>query len=270
MADLDESADLAGRSYWDGLWSQESIGKAVDPSDERIHNFAVRSLHAFINDAFRGEPTQGKRLLEVGCARSAWLPYFASVLGFDIAGLDYSAIGCRQARQLLAGAGVTGDIYEGDLFDPPRNLVRSHDVVISFGLVEHFNDTAACVKALAALLAPSGALITIIPNLRGVLGHVQKRLDRNVYDLHVPLSRAELESAHRAARLHKLKSAYIMGSYWSVLNVGTWQRGWARSSVERILSWATTSSWLLERTAPSLVRANPFLSPYIGVIAIAD
>jgi cyclopropane fatty-acyl-phospholipid synthase-like methyltransferase len=31
------------------------------------------------------------RLLEIGCARSAWLPYFAQEFGIDVSGLDYSS-----------------------------------------------------------------------------------------------------------------------------------------------------------------------------------
>jgi len=241
----------------------------VDPSDERIQNFAVRSLSAFIRAALP-EQTRGRKLVEVGCARSAWLPYFASILGFDVNGIDYSGIGCVQARELLAAVGAEGTIYEGDVFAPPEELIRVHDVVISFGLVEHFSDTVACVKALAALLAENGTMITVIPNLTGLLGSVEKRLDRDVFDLHMPLTLAAVASAHNAAGMRVVKCVYVMGSNWAVLNVGTWPKGWRRSSTERIISWATKCSWLLERTVPGVIRPNRLSSPYIGVIAVLD
>ncbi len=97
-------------------------------------------------------------------------PHFGTESGFEVNGLDYSLVGCEQARAILAHACVPGRILYGDLFAPPNELLGSQEVVITFGVVQHFADTAGCVRALARLMKPSGTLITIIPNLTGVLG----------------------------------------------------------------------------------------------------
>lgn len=260
--------DLAGQSYWDGIWSHSNIPSPIDPRRNDLDNFANQALHAFLADALGQMPTHGKSLIEVGCARSRWLPYFAAEFGFSVSGLDYSSIGCEQAREILTRAGLhDARIYEGDLFNPPPVLIGSRDVVVSFGLVEHFADTAACVAALARLMTPQGVLITIIPNLAGLLGKIQRHLDRRIFDLHIPLTKLQLELAHKQAGLSVIHSAFVLGSNWAVLNVGSWPKRWPRTGFERMISWATHLSWSAERLARGRLRPNERVSPYIGVVA---
>lgn len=52
--------------------------------------------------------------LEIGCARSRWLPYFAKEFGFEVSGIDYSEVGSQQATQILFNEGVQGNIVFAD------------------------------------------------------------------------------------------------------------------------------------------------------------
>jgi SAM-dependent methyltransferase len=61
---------------------------------------------------------------------------------------------------VLDAAGVPGEIVCADLFAPPPHLLAQFDVVVSFGVVEHFDDTAACVAACARLVKPGGLMVT--------------------------------------------------------------------------------------------------------------
>jgi SAM-dependent methyltransferase len=260
-------ADLAGQRYWDQKWSEALSLEAIDPHRDDLHNFANQSIHTFLVTALQGMATDGKSLVEVGCARSGWLPYFAKEYGFDLNGLDYSPVGCEQARAILANAGIEARIFQGDLFQPPHELVRSQDVVVTFGVVEHFADTVASIRALSRLMAPSGVLITIIPNLTGLLGRIQHRLDPRIFNLHVPMTLGQLELVHREAGLSPFLSRYVMGSNWGVLNLGSWAKGRRRASVERLISWSTHLSWLVERRAAGRWKPNQWLSPYVAVAA---
>jgi 2-polyprenyl-3-methyl-5-hydroxy-6-metoxy-1,4-benzoquinol methylase len=49
---------------------------------------------------------------------------------------------------MLRKAGVVGQVYCCDFFAPPGDLIGTFDVVISFGVAEHFQDTAECLRAL--------------------------------------------------------------------------------------------------------------------------
>ena len=109
---------------------EETLPAPVDPRDKSLSNYVARTSHELFTRVLpRGRTV---RLLEVGCARSRWLPYFAAEHGYEVTGLDYSTMGCEQARQILAAAGVEGRIVEGDLFSPPEELLEAFDVVIPF------------------------------------------------------------------------------------------------------------------------------------------
>ena len=160
-------------------------------------NAANRRFDALFRDLFAGLPTQRMRLLEVGCARSAWLPYFGREFGFELHGLDYSELGCRQERTILVKAGLEGEVTCADLFTPPPDLLGAFDVVVSFGVVEHFSDTLAATRALAALLRPDGLVVTVVPNMRGAIGRIEQLINRDVYDIHVPIGPARLAGRTR-------------------------------------------------------------------------
>jgi SAM-dependent methyltransferase len=212
--------DRAGKAYWDDVWQARTPpAAAVDPASRRLGNRFNQRLHAFFQHTFRTVPTQGRALLEIGCAQSAWLPYFARAFGFVVSGLDYSEIGCALERDVLRAAGVSGDIVCADFFEPPPALRSQFDVVCSFGVAEHFEDTAAALRAFAAYLRPGGLMITLIPNLTGLVGRLTKLFNRPVYDRHVPLTAADLGNAHVAANLSVLRCEYFLSVGFGVANL---------------------------------------------------
>jgi len=262
--------DKAGKDVWDALWEHFDLPDPIDPHTESLGNLFNRRMHLLFQRIFAGSTTQGKSLLEVGCGRSAWLPYFHTEFGFSITGIDYSDTGCSQERHILANSGVPGDIVCADVFSPPSRLLESQDVVWSLGVIEHFEETAECVKACAALLKPGGTIITLIPNLTGLPGALQRVLDRSIYDLHVPLRAEELQRAHKAAGLSPVECRYFLSSGFGVLRAGAGddltpgQRHKRRAI--RLLEGASMSLWWLEnRTRP--LPSRRILAPFIYCVA---
>ena len=49
----------------------------------------------------------------------------------------------------------------------------------------------------------------MVPNMTGWLGALQKRLNRPIYELHVPLTPASLAQAHADAGLDVLEACYV-------------------------------------------------------------
>ena len=93
-------------------------------------------------------------------------------MNFDcsVTGLDYSEIGCEEARLILENNNVEGEIVCCDFFSPPESMLNRYDVVISFGVLEHFENTSDCTKAFSRFLRPGGLLLTVIPNMNGIPG----------------------------------------------------------------------------------------------------
>ncbi len=258
--------DRAGKAYWDSAWEREELPVAVDPDDLSLNNYVNRQFHQLFERVLPADRS-GLRLLEVGCARSRWLAYFAAH-GFEVSGLDYSASGCEQARWLLDRAGLKGEIVEGDMFAPPEHLVGGFDVVVSFGLVEHFTDTAAAQAALARFLKPTGLMLTLIPNLaRGsLLSLIQRFINRPVFDVHEPIDRRQLARAHERAGLRVAWCRYFLSANWTVLNIAEWRHARLRSAVMRTFSAISKVTWLLERRGLRL-PPNRLTSPYIVAVA---
>ncbi len=207
--------------------------------------------------------TQGEKILEIGCARSIWLPYFAKEFGFEVYGIDYSKVGCQQAKQILENEGVNGEIVCADFFSPPESMLKAFDVVVSFGVLEHFNDSAACMAAFSTFLKPGGLLITNIPNLCGLNGLIQKMINRPVFDIHTPLDKQTLVDIHQMNGLRIISCNYFLFMNLGVLNFENWNGGLLYRAAVRLRSLVNIVAWSLERAVP-LLKSNRCSSPYIN------
>jgi SAM-dependent methyltransferase len=211
--------------------------------------------------------TRGKALLEVGCAQSAWLPYFAAEYDFHVSGLDYSEIGCATARRILKQHGVDGRILCADLFSPPGEMLGQFDAVVSLGVVEHFRDTAHCLGALRALLKPGGLLITMVPNLNGINGVIQRGINRPIYDIHVPLDAPALTAASRTAGLEVRWTDYCVFLNFCMLSFENLRsRPRLYNFIERWRWRCSKLFWIFE-THSAFFLPNRWTSPYIFSVA---
>jgi SAM-dependent methyltransferase len=213
-------SDRAGLHYWNDLWKGASIPRAVDPNRPGLWHAPHRQFHRFyVNHLLPGVPTRGKRLLEIGAARSEWLPYFAKTWGFCVTGLDYSLSGAEQCREVLLVEGIRGHVVCADFRDPPEDMIGAFDVVTSFGVIEHFDNTERALGDAAAFLRPGGILLTVIPNMNGIIGALQKSWNQPVYDIHVALDRYALLDAHRNAGLKVKRCEYLITLPLGVANL---------------------------------------------------
>jgi len=172
--------DRAGAEFWELWWERTGLPAAIDPHRRGLKNYPFRKFHEYFARVFQGSTTQGTKLIEIGAAQSAFLPYFAKYFEFEVYGLDRSKRGCERAEAVLRREKIEGHIYCGDLFSPPEQLRGVFDVVFSNGVVEHFEDTVECLRMMAALLKPQGKLVTVIPNMVGINGKLQKIMDRAI------------------------------------------------------------------------------------------
>ena len=262
--------DKAGQKYWNDLWAFSNMPEAVNPSDARLKNYVNRRFHQMFSGLFDKSETHTKELLEIGCAKSAWLPYFAKEFGFSVCGLDYSPTGCQMTKKVLQVNGVEAEIVCADFFMPPENMLGAFDVVVSFGVVEHFDDTAACLKAVSSFLKPGGLLITNIPNMTGWIGAIQKSLNKPVYDIHQLIDPARLRRAHEHAGLEVVECDYFVCTSFGVNNlIGISTRtlaGFLKKVLLGVLARASMLVWSIEGMV-GVFPPSKFGSPYINCIA---
>lgn len=211
--------DKAGKKYWDDVWAEDGLPSAVNPHLKGVMNYINRRFHKYFLEAFSEIETSGMKLLEIGCAKSAWLPYFVKEFGFKVQGIDYSEIGCKKARKILLKAGVGGEIVCANFFSPPNDMYGAYDVVVSFGVAEHFDDTKLCIKAFSNFLKPNGIMITIVPNMGGLIGLAQKFLNRQVFYMHKIIDSETLQKTHEICGLEVLDCNYFILSNFYVVNL---------------------------------------------------
>jgi 2-polyprenyl-3-methyl-5-hydroxy-6-metoxy-1,4-benzoquinol methylase len=264
------NGDKAGRGYWDQFYNPEYAPRALNPSDHSLRNFVESRFHEFFMKTFSS--MRGKNLLEVGCGGSRFLPYFSKQFGLNVSGMDYSAAGCAAASKLLDSEGVSGQIICADIFNPPVELWRRFDVAVSFGVVEHFAETAKCISAIARLVKPEGLVLTFVPNLVGSVGYLQKVLDRRVFEKHKPLDRNLLEQAHLDAGLIISTCDYFLFSNFGVNNINEVNRRsvewFIKNFLLKSLRYISGAIWAVETTFHQL-PPNRFTSPYIVCAAKA-
>lgn len=252
------------KAYWENVWNHQFDTPVLSPGSKIISHEFDRAFDRAVRFAFDTWGGKAETLLEIGCGGSCYLPYFAKYHGLKVFGLDYSETGCELARKALADQHVDGEIRQGDMYEP-QNDFGPFDVVFSNGLLEHFQDTAAAVSALKAFIKPGGLMISIIPNMYGMTGFLQKHLFREVYDTHVLHDLRSIASAHIAAGLEVLATRYFM-----TVNFGVVRGRYDYTTLGRIIPYMRTGLNLLFWSLGRLIGRswpNRFSSPYILCVA---
>jgi 2-polyprenyl-3-methyl-5-hydroxy-6-metoxy-1,4-benzoquinol methylase len=252
------NVDLAGRQYWETTWQKRTVLGSVN-----LKNYTRRRFDTLFNRYLPRK--EGMRLMEAGCAQSSWLPYFHLRFGYEIAGLDYSETGCKKASENLSRHGVTGTILCRDFLEEQPDLKGQFDVVFSYGVIEHFSQPETVLTRFHRFLKPDGLVVTIIPNMRGITGWLQRLVNRPVYDIHVPLTPVGLQQAHRAAGFQEVSSGYLGSVGTEVVNYPV-NGGIGMRAARKLLKLTSKASWILFRAAnwhPESVTWSPYVY-YIG------
>ncbi len=208
---VDPQDRLTDEAFWDGAWAGFELPVYFDKTDRSLTHYHEHFVRNFPKSATPGE----RRLLEVGCGASRWLPYFAREFGHEIWGLDSSELGLRAARENLRLLGLQGRVVEGDLFESTEIPEGYFDVVISLGLIEHFGNPAEPLARIARFAKPGGVVFTQIPNVPGAFGFLTKRVNPVAYDAHWSITVDEFVRAHREVGLDPLD----VPGHFGVINV---------------------------------------------------
>ncbi len=254
--------EKAPQPYWDALWEGGALPGPVDPADGSLGNHVNLRLHGLFTELFAPPRAAGARLLEIGCASSAWLPYFARHQGFAVTGIDFSPPGCDAARRLLEREGVAGDVVCADFRNPPARLLGAFDAAVSFGVLEHFTDPEGVVRSFRDFLAPGGLLVTIVPNLAGAVGRLMRLLDPVDFSRHVVLTPERLGDCHRAAGLVGVSCRPFLSANFCIVRTGQLRPRGAATAARYLLWWASKAAWALERrrpAAPPRASTAPYL-----------
>ncbi len=152
---------LYGARYWEGGGPHGGYASYAGMEALLSRTF-TRRLRLF------PKPSQGSRLLDVGCGPGAGLDA-ARAAGWDAFGLDLSdpAVALARARH---GDRVRLGTVEERLFSD-----GFFDAITLFDVIEHVYEPRRFVEALAAQLRPGGQLLVATPNCRSLLARATGR-----------------------------------------------------------------------------------------------
>ncbi len=183
------SNQLTDRRFWTRYWeSKTDLIFPVGP-DYLFH----KQLEAIVS-------AKGvKSAIELGGFPGYYSIFLKKYLGAETTLLDYFVHPGILGELLEANQLTTADVQviETDLFSYTPE--RQYDLVLSCGLIEHFQDTRDILSRHVQFMKPGGSLFITLPNFRGVNGWVQKTFDRENYDKH-HIASMDLELLETAAR----------------------------------------------------------------------
>jgi 2-polyprenyl-3-methyl-5-hydroxy-6-metoxy-1,4-benzoquinol methylase len=116
--------------------------------------FVMEDIERFIPDSRKG------KILECGCGGARTSLYLAR-RGFDVTCSDNAPEAIRLAEDNFASYNASGTFLQDDLLN--SNIpAESFDCVMSFGLLEHFEDLRPIVESITRLIKPGGIQIHCI------------------------------------------------------------------------------------------------------------
>ena len=193
---------LTERNFWETMWRNR-----VWTKPRRLSYF-----HHHLQQLLLRYATPQTTACEIGCGGSVWLPFLAGH-GITAWGIDYSEMGIALTKQHLQRAGVTATLVQADIFENNALPNDFFDLIFSLGFVEHFHDVNAILARFAEALRPEGILLTLVPNLAGAWGSVQRWVDPTVYSLHVLYTPEKLDNVHKDNGFVVVEPARYFGGF---------------------------------------------------------
>jgi 2-polyprenyl-3-methyl-5-hydroxy-6-metoxy-1,4-benzoquinol methylase len=252
---------LTNQEFWDNYWENIKLPAVID-----LGFYFERCLDKVFSGILKFD--NNKALLEIGCAPGRWLAYFHKKYGYQVSGIDNSAIGCQKTMDNLEKQQVKGKIHLADFIEDEP--LGKYDVVLSLGVIEHFENPGLALKRHLDFLKPNGRLIIGIPNFKGANYLIQKSLDKTLLDKH-NLKTMNYYFYYNIARDFGLKCShlkYITGFCPSLFFYPDKYRpgkvGFALRFILKITKWMRETAWFDNVN-------SPFFSGYLlGVFIKPD
>jgi SAM-dependent methyltransferase len=189
LGKVSEEKFLTDQEYWDrvnagGGAAEQPPGPGMSKGSGQWSSWLPRGLaqagrrpymETFLWERFlpRYLPAdKGGSVLEMGAAPgNIVLEFVRHFPAYTPYGLEYTASGTAVTQKNFALAGhAPENALQADMFDveATRHWDSKFDVVMSFGLIEHFSEPVLAVQQHIRMVRPGGLLVVSVPTLTGV------------------------------------------------------------------------------------------------------
>ncbi len=166
--------NLTDRNFWLNYWESKT-GLAFKIPDKFPFMVDLKNL------VLQKKP---KDLLEIGGFPGYYSVWLKKRMGLNTFLLDY-IVHNRILNELEIANGLPEGsigVIEEDLFN--HQVKQKFDMVMSNGLIEHFDDTFQIIQKHIEFLNVGGTAFIALPNFRGLNGWFQKTFDPDNYAKH--------------------------------------------------------------------------------------
>lgn len=192
----------------------------VDTEDFRnlSHKILIETIEKHIG-LQKGEALDSS-VIEIGAGESDLLINVCrSFNPKEVYGLDYLESACSRLSIKAKIADADIKVICADMFSPPSELKGKFDFVMSYGVVEHFNDLKNVMRSIAAFSKDDGTIFTLIPNNKNTIyGWLMKQWNIDVYNAHVMYDIDDLKVAHKEAGLEIIWCEHVVSSNFGMLS----------------------------------------------------
>ncbi len=253
--------ELTTKSYWDSTYIERST--IVPAEVDSWRNVCTKKIY----NLKRKCGLDRGPVLEIGGGASAWLAFLVKKYpNTSFSCLDFSEEGLSSLAAWKGSQGVTNlEIVLGDFFSSHQKLGK-FDFVYSHGVVEHFTDLSQVLVAHSDYLSSSGKMLTVIPNMSGVLGLMTKYMNKEVYEIHVPHNLDSFIKGHVNAGLNVIEANYLCSNNFGVLSSCVRDKKGFMWHFHKMMSRFSKATWFFEDKVAGL-PVSRFFSPYIYVIS---
>jgi SAM-dependent methyltransferase len=116
---------------------------------------------------------------------------------------------CLESNGHSAKNVLLGDFLDADC----APLRESCDLLVSFGVIEHFDDAWGILDKWKCVLKKGGIVVTSVPNMHSINAAPFRWLDRAYWRQHVAYTPEAMDSLHTKAGLDVVQKADYVGKY---------------------------------------------------------
>jgi ubiquinone/menaquinone biosynthesis C-methylase UbiE len=152
------------RAYWSDQVPMTFYDQPKRYEEKRTFRY---SLQDYMPSFFGFERLKGNRVLEIGSGSGI---DSAEMLrhGANVVSLDFSPLSCISTKNLLAEAGVSGQVVMADAGNLPFRKA-SFDAVYSFGVIHHIPEVSQALDEIGRCLRRNGLFMGMVYNRDSIL-----------------------------------------------------------------------------------------------------
>lgn len=252
---MEEGRQIVTKAHWNQRWEQVHA-RPIARNDVYwgANGVFLRLMRRLLPDL------DGLRVVELGGAYSHFMLAMAKWCDIDATIVDYSPAGIERTQLLFETNQCPVTTLLADMF--AWRPAQSFDLVVHWGVIEHFPDPRMVLDVCSRLVCPGGRIIFTMPNMEAWGAYLWRNWAPQSWRQHIHHSDAALEQACRDCGLHMQRRFY-----WGppLLQKSAWERGGA---LPRLVSLCQRAVNMPNRIVPIFQYGTRRISHHRGFVVV--